>query len=57
MDAVLLRQLQDARPTLVVGDQLVDLAGGEKGLNRLDSPQDRAAMVIGAVFWGRLQTR
>lgn len=45
VDAVLLRQLQNARPGLVVGDQVVDLGGGEKSLNRLDSPHDRAAMV------------
>lgn len=45
VDAILLCQLLDARPGLVVGDQVVDLAGGEKSLNRLDSPRDRAAMV------------
>lgn len=45
VDAVLLRQLQDARTGLVVGDQVIDLGGGEKSLNRLDSPHDGAPMV------------
>lgn len=45
VDAVLRRQFLDALASLVVVDQLVDLAGGEKSLSHPDSPHNRASMV------------
>lgn len=45
VDAVLRCQLLDASSSLVVGDHVVDLAGGEKSLSHPDSPHNRASIV------------
>ena len=46
VDAVPLSERLDAHPGQVAADERVHLGGGEKSLSRLDSPHDRATIVL-----------
>ncbi len=46
MDAVPLSERLDAHPGQVVADEGVHLGGGEKSMSRLDSPLNRATIIL-----------